>query len=67
MSRPCSNGGNGEQISIERYKKEYKALNVEFDEYVGKRKVSREAQLGTVLKVNGHGLGGGFGECNEDT
>ena len=66
MSRPCSNGGNGEQISIERYKKEYKALNVKFDGYVGKRKVSREAQLETVRKVKTWAWWR-FGECNEDT
>ena len=36
MDRPCSNGGNDEQMSIERYKKPYKVLNIEFD--VGKRK-----------------------------
>lgn len=42
--------------SIERYKEEYKVLNVEFDEYIGESMVGREVQLGAIQKLTDMGL-----------
>ena len=42
--------------SIERYKEEYKVLNVEFDEYIGESMVGREVQLEAIQKLTDMGL-----------
>jgi arginyl-tRNA synthetase len=42
--------------SIERYKGEYKVLNVEFDEYIGESMVGREVQLEAIQKLTDMGL-----------